>query len=98
MFSTKPYDEASFIAAAAGHAHQLQFLEDRLRPGTAVLAAGARAVCLFVNDTADAATLAELAGLGVRHVALRCAGFNHVDLPAAASLGLDVVRVPAYSP
>src|SRR4051794_34180664 len=98
MFSTKAYDQASFVAAAAGHAHELQWFEERLRPGTAALAAGARAVCLFVNDIADGATLAELAGHEVRHVALRCAGFNHVDLTAAAALGLDVVRVPAYSP
>jgi hypothetical protein len=56
------------------------------------------AVCIFVNDTADREVLESLAALGVRHVALRCAGFNNVDLDAANALGITVVRVPAYSP
>lgn len=76
----------------------LEAFENRLGPRTAALAAGADAVCIFVNDVADAEVLGLLASLGVRHVALRCAGFNNVDLEAAARLGLTVVRVPAYSP
>ena len=68
-------------------------------PAPRWLAAGARAVCLFVNDVPRMPPpWPSSPGLGVRHVALRCAGFNHVDLAAAASLGLDVVRVPSYSP
>ena len=98
MFSTKPYDSASFRRANDRAGHEIIELEDRLRSATAPLAGGAQAVCVFVNDVLDDATLTALAGVGVRHIALRCAGFNHVDLEAAARLGLDVVRVPAYSP
>ncbi len=78
--------------------HEIVELEDRLRLPTVPLAEGAQAVCVFVNDVLDDAALTALAAVGVRHVALRCAGFNNVDLVAAARLGLDVVRVPAYSP
>jgi D-lactate dehydrogenase len=98
MYSTKPYDSASFGRANDRSGHEIIELEDRLRPATVPLADGAQAVCVFVNDVLDDATLSALAGVGVRHIALRCAGFNHVDLEAAARLGLDVVRVPAYSP
>ena len=62
------------------------------------LAEGCDAVCAFVNDDLGEATLRRLAAIGVRHVALRSAGFNHVDLHAARELGISVVRVPAYSP
>jgi D-lactate dehydrogenase len=98
MFSTKPYDRRSFLAHNEAFGHDLHFLEPRLSPETAPLAAGFPAVCLFVNDVADAATLEILARGGTRLVALRCAGFNNVDLSAAERLGLPVVRVPAYSP
>jgi len=98
MFSAKGYDEASFAGARERHEHRLEFVENTLTARTAALAAGADAVCIFVNDTADATVLEALADLGVRRVALRCAGFNNVDLDAAARLGIDVVRVPAYSP
>jgi D-lactate dehydrogenase len=98
MFSTKAYDEASFRAADPDGRHEILHLEERLKPSTARLAAGCDAVCVFVNDVVDAATLDTLAGVGVRHVALRCAGFNNVDLAVAAGYGIDVVRVPAYSP
>jgi len=98
MFSSKPYDEASFAHANVGRAHVIDVLEDRLRGRTAQLAAGADAVCIFVNDIADAEVIAMLADLGVRHILLRCAGFNNVDLDAAARFGLSVARVPAYSP
>lgn len=98
MYSSKPYDEASFGAADPTGRHGVLYLEERLRPTTAPLANGARAVCAFVNDVVDADTLDVLASVGVRHVALRCAGFNNVDLAAAARVGIDVVRVPAYSP
>ena len=98
LFSTKPSDRRSFEAANAAQGHALAFLEPRLTPDTALLAAGAEAVCPFVNDDLSAATLEALAAEGTRLVALRAAGFNNVDLKAAARLGLTVARVPAYSP
>lgn len=97
VFSTKPHDRAFLTEANAGR-HELVFLEPRLVLETAKLAAGAQAVCLFVHDHADEPILAALAGMGVRHIALRCAGFNNVDLAAAARHGIAVARVPAYSP
>ena len=98
VFDTKPYDR-EYLTHAPG-ADQLiwRFHEFRLSPETAATAAGASTVCLFVNDQADRPTLEILASHGVRLLALRCAGFNNVDLPAAKSLGISVVRVPAYSP
>ena len=98
VFSTKPYDRTFLESENTRHGHELRFVEARLTEETAVLAADAAAVCAFVNDQLDAAVLGRLAGLGVRLVALRSAGFNHVDLAAARGLGLAVARVPAYSP
>ncbi len=98
VFNTKPYDREFLEAAAEKSGHRLRFLETHLLPETADLAKGADAVCAFVNDTLDAGVLATLAAHGVRIVALRCAGFNNVDLQAAAQYGVRVVRVPAYSP
>ncbi|NYT40086.1 2-hydroxyacid dehydrogenase [Sphingomonas sp. R-74633] len=98
VFNTKAYDRRFLSEANAGFGHDLHFLEPRLEPATAALAAGHGAVCVFVNDIVDAGVLEALAAGGTRLVALRCAGFNNVDLAAAARLGIDVVRVPAYSP
>ncbi len=98
MFSTKPYDAAGFRRANRQGDHEILELEDRLRLVTVPLAEGAEAVCIFVNDVADEPVLTALADVGVRHIALRCAGFNNVDVEAAHRLGLNVVRVPAYSP
>jgi D-lactate dehydrogenase len=100
VFSTKPYDRQFLEAAnaAAGAPHRLTFLEARLSKETAGLAKGAEAVCAFVNDHADAPVLEAFAGMGIRLLALRSAGFNNVDLLAARRLGLTVARVPAYSP
>src|SRR6266850_6848303 len=98
VFSAKAYDREFLSAANAGRGHELLFLEARLSPETAVLGAGFPTVCAFVNDVLDAAVLQELAGGGTRHIALRSAGFNHVDLAEARRLGLAVTRVPAYSP
>ena len=100
MFSTKSYDQRTFERANRehGHDHEIAFLEPRLLPATAPLAAGYPAVCAFVNDTLDAEVLRALEQHGTRLVALRSAGFNHVDLEAADALGLTVARVPAYSP
>lgn len=97
VFSTKRYDRETLLAPP-GYPHELVYLEPRLTVETAPLAAGFDGVCLFVHDQADRATLSCLAEHGCRLVALRCAGYNHVDLAAAASLGMAVVRVPAYSP
>jgi D-lactate dehydrogenase len=98
VFSARPFDRQFLPAANARRGHDLQFHEARLEPSTCVLAHGAPAVCVFVNDRADAEVLEALAHGGTRLVALRSAGFNHVDLDAARRLGLTVSRVPAYSP
>lgn len=100
MFSTKPYDVTYFDRANRdrGHGHELTYFEPRLVAGTASLAAGFPAVCAFVNDRLDARVLETLHAGGTRLIALRSAGFNHVDLEAADALGLTVARVPAYSP
>ncbi len=98
VFDTHPYERPFFEAANGAHSHELTFFEPRLTAQTARLAAGHEGVCSFVNDRLDAETLAVLAGAGVRLIALRSAGFNHVDLHAAEELGLAVVRVPEYSP
>ncbi|MCA1990971.1 MAG: 2-hydroxyacid dehydrogenase [Coleofasciculus sp. S288] len=98
VFSTKAYDRQFLEAANSGHKHELVFFEPRLTRDTAVLASGFPAVCAFVNDQLDAETLKALTKQGTRLIALRSAGFNHVDLIAATELRLTVVRVPAYSP
>lgn len=97
VYSTKSYDQ-SFLDAANGGQHDLRYFEPRLTPDTAALADGCEGVCIFVNDRADRDVLRALASGGTRLVALRSAGFNHVDLAAADDLNLTVARVPAYSP
>lgn len=97
VFSTKRYDREYLSKVNRGR-HNLMFLDSRLTPETAPLAGGAPAVSIFVNDTASAPVLQRLADDGTRMLALRSAGFNHVDLAAAADLDLTVARVPAYSP
>ena len=96
VFDTKPYDRVHL--GRAGEDLGWVFFEPRLQPQTARLAAGFPVVCAFVNDDLGAPVLEQLAAGGVELVALRCAGFNNVDLDAAHRLGLTVVRVPAYSP
>ena len=98
VFSTKAYDRRFFEAVNADYGHELDFFEPRLSEHTATLASGCPVVCVFVNDRLDRQALKAIAEGGTRLVALRCAGFNNVDLPAAADLGLTLVRVPAYSP
>lgn len=98
VFSTQPYDEAYFEKFAHTHSHQLTYFEAALTPNTAELAAGFDGVCVFVNDRLHRATIEKLAALQVRLIALRCAGFNNVDLAAAQEHRIKVVRVPAYSP
>jgi len=104
VFDTKPYDRAFLDAAnaagggAGGPVFEPRYLEVALTAATAPLAAGCGAVCGFVHDRFDGEALRLLAAGGTKLVALRCAGFNNVDLTAAARLGITVVRVPAYSP
>ena len=100
IFSTKAYDRRFLGDAndAVGAPHRLRYLEARLTLETAPLAAGADAVCAFVNDVLDRSVLEMLAQGGTRMVALRSAGFNHVDLAAAEALDIAIGRVPAYSP
>jgi D-lactate dehydrogenase len=98
VFSTKPYDQRYLEEANHRHGFGLTFLEPRLTLATSSLAAGSEAVCLFVNDRADTPVVRALAEGGTRLIALRCAGYNNVDLRAAATCGITVVRVPAYSP
>src|SRR5688572_405383 len=98
VFSTKPYDKMFLTEADEQHGHELVFFETRLTPETLALAADFPAICVFVNDQLDEPILSALADGGTRLIALRCAGFNNVDLVAAHKLGMTVVRVPAYSP
>lgn len=98
VFDTKPYDRDSLQGASRDGQIAWRFLEVRLSAETAPLARDANAACIFVNDHADRAALTALQSAGVKHVALRCAGFNAIDLSAAKDLGLSVTRVPAYSP
>jgi len=98
LFGCKPYDRRFFEAANQSYNHELIFLDPHLHEKTALVAKGAEAVCIFVNDQLNAETAAILAEPGVRLVALRCAGYNNVDLEATKRLGIQVVRVPAYSP
>ena len=98
VFDTKPYDRQALQQASAQHGIKWHFLEFRLMQDTADAANGARAVCVFVNDQLDGPCLKVLARQGVELVALRCAGFNNVDLDAARELKLSVTRVPVYSP
>lgn len=100
VFSTRSYDRTFLEAANAkvGNPHRIRFFETNLTLPTASLAAGAAAVCCFVNDQLDRDVIEALSRLGVRLVALRSAGFNNVDLKAAENAGLCVARVPAYSP
>ena len=97
VFSAKNYDREFLNAANAAH-HEIHFFEPHLNEATVSLAAGFGAVCVFVNDRLDAAAIAKLASLEIRLIALRCAGYNNVDLKAAAKHGITVVRVPGYSP
>lgn len=98
FFSSQSYDQNSFTAARAVDGLELHFQPARLNEDTAALAAGHEVVCAFINDDLSAPVLERLAAGGTRLIALRSAGYNHVDLAAARRLGLSVTRVPAYSP
>uniref|UniRef100_UPI00261DDD64 2-hydroxyacid dehydrogenase n=1 Tax=uncultured Rikenella sp. TaxID=368003 RepID=UPI00261DDD64 len=98
FFGAKPYDRESFDKTNEAFGFDIRYYKGHLTAESAVLAKGSAAVCIFVNDTADAETVEALKELRVPLIALRCAGFNNVDLEAAARNGITVVRVPAYSP
>jgi len=98
FFNTHPFDRQFFDSANLDHRHELHYIEARLTSATSALAQGYPAVCAFVNDQLDATVLSSLAAGGTRMIALRSAGFNHVDLTRARELGFTVARVPAYSP
>lgn len=98
VYSSHPHDEKYLNRANEAAGHELVFLESRLKPRTAKLADGFDAICAFVNDDLGPPVLEALDGFGIHHIALRSAGFNHVDLEAAGRLGFTIARVPAYSP
>ena len=98
VYDTKPYDREYLEAATKGKSICWQFHDFHLSNETAPSAQGAQAVCMFVNDRADRPCFEILARLGVKLIALRCAGYNNVDLNAAREMGVAVTRVPAYSP
>jgi D-lactate dehydrogenase len=98
IYSSQTYDRESFLAAQVPPDIELHFQPARLTLDTVVLAEQYEVVCAFINDDLSAPVLERLAAGGTRLIALRSAGFNHVDLAAAQRLGLSVVRVPAYSP
>ena len=97
VFSTKPYDK-EFLEKENTGQYQFSYFEPHLSSDTVALAQGHEVVCVFVNDVVNAAVVASLAALGIKLLALRCAGFNNVDLKACAQHHIPVVRVPAYSP
>ncbi|CAL1521570.1 2-hydroxyacid dehydrogenase [Chitinophaga sp. MM2321] len=98
FFSAQSYDKAYFNTANQDGHHHFRFLEYPLNEDNTVLIKDEQAVCVFVNDKVNAAVIRQLKEKGIRLIALRCAGFNNVDLKAAAAAGIKVVRVPAYSP
>ncbi|MFR2616522.1 2-hydroxyacid dehydrogenase [Parabacteroides goldsteinii] len=97
FFGAKPYDIASFDKVNEKYNYDIKYFKGHLNPNNVVLTQDADAVCIFVNDTANVAVIDAMADNGVKLLALRCAGFNNVDLEAAKGK-LPVVRVPAYSP
>ncbi|MEJ5960958.1 2-hydroxyacid dehydrogenase [Pedobacter immunditicola] len=98
FFSTQSYDKIYFNEVNVHYGYELVYFDPPLNERTAVLAEGCDAVCIFVNDKADAATMEKLIKMGISNMVLRCAGFNQVDLDAAKTLGMKILRVPAYSP
>lgn len=98
VYSAKSYDIEFLDHANNDYGYELEYYEVPLSRKTAKLAAGADAVCAFVNDKLNADTLHALSGLKIGMIALRCAGFNNVDIETANELGIRVMRVPAYSP
>jgi D-lactate dehydrogenase len=98
FFSTKSYDKEYFNRFNNDNLHELTFFEVPLNRQTAILTVGFESVCVFVNDKLDQETMEIISANGIKLIALRCAGFNNVDLKAAKDHQIKVVRVPAYSP
>ena len=98
FFDTHSYDKKSFVEANKAFDYEIDFRDYKLNENTALTAQGYDVVCVFVNDVVNAEVIKTLSDCGVKLIALRCAGFNNVDLKAAATAGIKVVRVPAYSP
>ncbi|MEL7147948.1 MAG: NAD(P)-dependent oxidoreductase, partial [Bacteroidota bacterium] len=98
VFSTKSYDQEYFEDYNDQQDIAFSFFETALNATTANLTSGSDAVCIFVNDEVDVEVIKVLASHGVRLIALRCAGYNNVDIQAAKDHDIAVVRVPAYSP
>ncbi len=98
FFDTHSYDKKSFMEANQAFNYEIDFRDYKLNENTAMTAQGFDVVCVFVNDVVNEAVIKTLSECGVKLIALRCAGFNNVDLKAAAAAGIKVVRVPAYSP
>jgi D-lactate dehydrogenase len=97
VYSSRKFERDVMYNASSGR-HELHFLEDKLSLTNTILAKGCEGACIFVNDDGSARILEHLAQYGVRYLALRSAGFNHVDLKAAVKAGFRVCRVPEYSP
>ena len=98
IFSTKSYDKEYFDKANAEFNHELIYFESSLKEKTTRLIEACDAVCVFVNDSITAKVIEQLDALNIRLIALRCAGFNNVDIEAAFNHNITVLRVPAYSP
>ena len=98
FYDTRSYDRDAFTAANKNFLFDIDFFDFHLNEKTAFSAKGYDVVCAFVNDTLDSKVLHILKDCGISLVAMRCAGYNNVDLKVAAELGLKIVRVPAYSP
>lgn len=98
VFSSKKYDVEYLEKFNEHKALTFHYIESRLSGDTVQLAKGSKAVCLFVNDNADKAVLTALSELGITRIALRCAGYNNIDITTAQALGFSIARVPEYSP
>lgn len=97
VFDTKPYDQAMFEKLNANYGFEIEYFKEHMDRNNAILASGFDAVCIFVNAVVDAKVIDKLCSYGVKLIALRCAGFNNVDVAAAAGR-IKIVRVPEYSP
>lgn len=98
LFSSKSYDKQYFSKANNSYTFDIQYFESSLKTETIKLAEGFDGLCVFVNDKITRNVMEEIRKFGIRIIVLRCAGFNNVDLDAADELGIQIMRVPAYSP
>ncbi|MCM4173326.1 2-hydroxyacid dehydrogenase [Arenibacter sp. TNZ] len=97
VFNTHKF-EKEYLVDANDNKHELKLLDSYLNIDTTILAKGCEAICIFTQDNGSAPVLDKLHEIGVKHIALRSAGYNNVDIPYAKSLGIRIVRVPDYSP